>query len=248
MSASFVGARPSDAKHSLLEKLPAFKEKLNPADFSNIIGFYSQNKTNGFMSNFYKSFFKINVKQFAVPGLEKVSDSNGNLCFTNSEQAFMLFKGITFYHRNPVKNLDVMCRLMKSTDPVSIKKLGRMLDCSSVSGAKFDEETWNKERCACMYDALWYKFNQNVNLLNSLIDTGECYLVEATQNDKNWGNGRNISDGFNDPSVWAGTNLLGETLMVLRDVLFKNQVKSNKSKMTVIEVDDVLDQASNYCG
>jgi ribA/ribD-fused uncharacterized protein len=227
MTSPHFDKRPSDSKRSLLESLPIYIKNLKSEDFDKILGFYRQNDVNGYMSNFYKSPFKVSTKNFNLPELKKMADSDGNLNFTNSEQAFMMFKGLTFFDRNPAKNLDVMTQLMSATEPVTIKKLGRQLVCTSNDGAPFDEECWKKERCPCMYDALWYKFTQNTEICKELLKTNDKYLVEATQNDKNWGNGLHISSHLHDPSKWTGTNLLGECLMVLRNGLMEDLMTSN---------------------
>jgi ribA/ribD-fused uncharacterized protein len=217
MSSYFV-KRPSDSKRDSLESLPVYLKNLKSEDFNKILGFYSQSDAHGYMSNFYKSPFKVSIKNFNVTDLEKMADSDGNLCFTNSEQAFMMFKGLTFLDRNYSKNIEVLTQLMSETEPNAIKKLGRQLVCTSKDGAPFDEETWKKERCSCMYDSLWYKFTQNTDIYKQFLDTDDKHLVEATQNDKNWGNGLHMSsDDLQKPTKWTGTNLLGECLMVLRD-------------------------------
>jgi ribA/ribD-fused uncharacterized protein len=223
MSSAYFVNRPSDSKRTLLESLPIYIKNLKTEDFSKIIGFYHQNNAYGYMSNFYKSPFVVNIKNFNVPELKSIADSNGNLLFINSEQAFMMFKGLTFFDRNPVKNFEIIAKLMSATDPNTIKSLGRCFVCTSVDSNKFDEKLWEKERCACMYDAIWYKFTQNSDICKQLLKTGNKHLVEATQNDKNWGNGLHISSHLHDPSKWTGTNLLGECLMVFRDSFFHKE-------------------------
>ena len=63
------------------------------------------------------------------------------------------------------------------------------------------------------------KFSQNSHLLEILLETGQKEIGEASK-DPFWGIGRSL----NDPSVldknsWTGENLLGNTLMYIREQL-----------------------------
>jgi ribA/ribD-fused uncharacterized protein len=207
-----MSIRPSDKYSELLEKLPVQTNTGKP-----IISFYGQNNKNGFMSNFFPCTFKVPTSDLEIPEIKSLFDSG--ITFTNSEQAFMFEKGLIFYDRNPVKNLETLNKIVIGGSPGHVKKLGRQVICLGLDG-KFDQKTWDIVRCKCMYNACWYKFSQNKELAKMLLNTGDAHLVEATQNDLNWGNGLHINDKkLHEPKQWNGLNLLGEVLMVVRDEL-----------------------------
>jgi N-glycosidase YbiA len=60
-----------------------------------------------------------------------------------------------------------------------------------------------------MHEAVLAKFNQHVDLRETLLATGDSTIIEHTENDAYWGDG---SDG-------SGKNRLGEILMRVREVL-----------------------------
>ena len=62
-----------------------------------------------------------------------------------------------------------------------------------------------------MKEALRHKFEQNLLLKEILLSTQNAYLSEHTENDSFWG------DGGDD----SGKNMLGKSLMELRDQLLK---------------------------
>ena len=213
--------RPSEKHTKTLEKLPTKVASLSePSDKIN--GFYGQYNPGGFMSNFYQCTINVPTKVFGIDELEL--EFGNTMVFNSSEQLFMFWKGVVFYTRNKKHNLEILKNIVKSSNPSSAKKLGRQLDCHSLSKGDdykpFDDETWKQERCKCMYDACYYKFTQNPELKKWLKDTNDSHLVEATSRDKVWGCGINKTDDrLRYPSKWTGLNLLGEVLMLLREQL-----------------------------
>lgn len=72
---------------------------------------------------------------------------------------------------------------------------------------------WDKVKFDIMYKICSAKFNQNPELAQRLLETGEEELVEGnTWNDRTWG----ICNG-------QGMNMLGKILMRIRSELQKNQ-------------------------
>ena len=69
-----------------------------------------------------------------------------------------------------------------------------------------------------MFDALYYKFSQNDDIRQKLLSTGNSTLVEASPRDRIWGIGLNITDAQSGKD-WKGKNLLGKTLMRVREYL-----------------------------
>ena len=68
---------------------------------------------------------------------------------------------------------------------------------------------------------MWYNLiEQNEQLKQFILNTGKKILVEASDDDAIWGIGLNEEQAKNcSPSEWKGTNLLGYTLMAVRDYL-----------------------------
>ena len=64
------------------------------------------------------------------------------------------------------------------------------------------------------------KFSQNEDLKEKLLATGEDVLGEHSKSDRIWGIGRSMDDERRfDISKWNGQNLLGFTLMRVRQAL-----------------------------
>jgi len=64
------------------------------------------------------------------------------------------------------------------------------------------------------------QFSQNIHLKKMLLKSAGTVLAEASPHDRKWG----IGLAANDPHarhrhLWRGTNLLGEVLMEVRDML-----------------------------
>lgn len=56
---------------------------------------------------------------------------------------------------------------------------------------------WKEIKQNIMYDAVYFKFKQNKDILRKLLDTGNAELVEATVKENYWGCGPN-NDGQNN--------------------------------------------------
>lgn len=154
------------------------------------IYFYEQNKSYGWMSNFYPSNFV---------------DSDGNN-FSCTEQYLMFMKAKTF---EPT-NIALQNYIMNESHPVKIKKLGR-------SVKNYDDNLWNAIRYDVMKSGLRLKFGQNNVLKNLLIETGDKTLYEASKYDKIWGIGFYPHEAINTDKKLFGENLLGNALMDIRD-------------------------------
>lgn len=80
-----------------------------------------------------------------------------------------------------------------------------------------------------MVEEFRLKYSQNEDLLNILLNTGGDVLVEASPFDMIWGveltksttNGKELHDCKN-PLKWRGDNLLGFTLMDIREELLED--------------------------
>ena len=104
-------------------------------------------------------------------------------------------------------------RILESKNPGEAKKLGR-----NVIG--FNEAEWIKRRFEIVVKANIEKFNQNTELKEFLLNTGNRVLVEASPVDKIWGVGlAEDNEAIDNPNKWKGLNLLGFALMEARERL-----------------------------
>lgn len=94
-----------------------------------------------------------------------------------------------------------------------IKKLGRLV-------ANYNENIWNGLRQLIVYEGLRAKFTQNYFLKQKLMDTQDAMLAECAVKDRVWGIGLSVNDPMRfDINAWKGKNLLGYSLMMVRDNL-----------------------------
>jgi len=134
--------------------------------------------------------------------------------FTCSEQGMMWEKARLFGDDNAARAI-LAARL-----PSQMKRLGRM-----VRG--FKQHVWENNRENLVYRHLYCKFTQNQHLLDSLMNTGDTLLVEASPKDDIWGIGlgeKEAKDYLLNGKTFPGQNLLGKLLTRLRDEL-KNAQK-----------------------
>ena len=157
-----------------------------------IICFHLVDEPNGYLSNWYPAPFTLDGHRF-----------------TSVEQYMMYRKAITFGDTETAQAI-------LSTDNVGkIKALGR-----SVLG--YSDTVWNGIRQIVVYRALLEKFRQNPDLKSQLLATHPHTLAECALQDKIWGIGMTMHDEYRfEPDLWPGQNLLGFTLMMVRDELSK---------------------------
>ena len=80
---------------------------------------------------------------------------------------------------------------------------------------------WEGQRQLIAYQAIMAKFTQNRRIKADLLDTGTSVIAACLQQDTVWGNGLAIDDSnTEDINRWHGLNLLGFTLMHVRNVLW----------------------------
>ncbi len=159
----------------------------------NVIGFHNPDEPYGFLSNWYRSEFSVD-----------------EIKFTSMEQYMMYKKAILF------EDAEIASQILKTDDVVLIKELGRKV-------SNYNDTVWNGMRQVVIYKGLLEKFRQNDDLKKSLLDTGDNMLAECAVKDCVWGIGLSMTDNNrNDINAWRGQNLLGFSLMLVRDELSKN--------------------------
>ena len=155
-----------------------------------IICFHNSDEENGYLSNWFSS-------EFTIDGIT----------FSSMEQ-FMMYKKAMYFQDQ--KTAD---KILATKDAAKIKKLGR-----GVSGYK--DQDWNGVRQIVVYEGLLQKFAQNEELKQQLLDTKGHILAECARMDCIWGIGLAMKNRDRmDQSKWKGQNLLGYTLMMVRERL-----------------------------
>ncbi len=155
-----------------------------------IVCFHNPDEKNGFLSNWYLSDF-----------------SADGITFSSMEQYMMYQKAVCF------QDEETAARILKTQDVSEIKALGRMV-------AGYDDRIWSGVRQIVVYQGLLKKFGQNEELKERLLSTGNSVLAECAVKDTIWGIGLSMSnpDRF-EMTKWKGKNLLGYTLMMVRERL-----------------------------
>ena len=155
-----------------------------------VICFHNPKEENGYLSNWYPSPFTVEKK-----------------AFSSMEQFMMYRKAICFGDEA------VGANILATHDASQIKALGRQV-------SNYDEHIWNGIRQIVVYEGLLAKFLQNEALKEKLKSTGEAMLAECAVKDLIWGVGLSMKDPDRlDKTKWKGQNLLGYTLMMVRERL-----------------------------
>ena len=119
----------------------------------------------------------------------------------------MYRKAICFGDEAVAKNI------LSTDDTSQIKALVRQVK-------NYDEHIWNGIRQIVVYKGLLAKFSQNEDLKDRLKSTGEAILAECAVKDLIWSVGLSMKDPNRlDKTKWKGQNLLGYTLMMVRECL-----------------------------
>ena len=153
-----------------------------------IIGFYHEYEEHGCCSNWYPC-------RFTIDGVE----------YHSSEQYMMAQKVFLFGREDLAK------QIMATDDPQKAKH---------IAGQRFpeyDDSLWGAKCYETVKKGVKAKFEQNPELKQELLATGNAILCECAPHDKRWG----IGIGLNDPAYqhvekWRGKNYLGFILMEVR--------------------------------
>ncbi len=133
--------------------------------------------------------------------------SVNNVIYPTAEHFMMSEKARLFGDEN------VRAEILKAESPGLAKTLGRQV-------RNFEESVWERCRFQFVVEGNTAKFNQNRELGNFLLGTGNRVLVEASPVDRIWGIGLAADDGqATNPEMWPGLNLLGFALMEVRQRL-----------------------------
>ncbi|MFV0481884.1 MAG: NADAR family protein [Campylobacteraceae bacterium] len=129
--------------------------------------------------------------------------------YSCSEQYMMSKKAEVF------GDIEMQEKILKALHPRDMKAFGQ-----KVKG--FDSRVWDKVKYTIVLQANYYKFTQNKEMMEFLLDTKDAILVEASPFDKIWGVGLDeFDESIKNPNNWKGQNLLGFALMEVRDEIKK---------------------------
>lgn len=130
-----------------------------------------------------------------------------NIVYKTAEHWMMAQKARLF------DDLPIFEKILNADKPGEVKELGRQ-----IKG--FDETIWNENKSEIVRTGNIHKFRTNPELKQFLLNTGDRIIVEASPNDTIWGIGLSQdSKGVENPHTWRGQNLLGFSLMEVRDFL-----------------------------
>ena len=151
-------------------------------------------RTDAFLSNFFPATFIID-----------------DIYYTSVEQYYQCIKCISFQQTSNQR------KIMRTTSPVLARYFGSCFP-------RCENDIWFKLRKDVMFTGCWAKFNQNYELKQKLLQTGDSILVESAKNDLYWGSGVDLyaEDVFNTKS-FPGQNTLGRILANVRTIIGYNQ-------------------------
>ena len=176
-----------------------------------LIGFWHEYDDYGCLSNWYKADFEYAGKKFS-----------------SVEQFMMYHKLLTFYQ------FDLADKVMATDDPAEAKKIGR------TRFSNFDDTLWTRISPTIVKRGVRAKFEQNPELLQVLLSTGNAVLAECSPYDQIWGIGLAPDDDrIFDTTQWNGKNKLGRILMVLREEFRNWLADPTKGKLEYVDADTV---------
>lgn len=153
------------------------------------------------------------------------TDSVGKECFSRWYSLAFEIEGKSFFCIEQYMMAEKACffddeecerRIMNNNDIEDITLLGQQIKI-------FDGFLWDNYKKDVIRQGNVAKFADNKELFEFLISTDDAILVEATPYDVVWGIGMREGDqGIDNPHNWKGENILGFTLMKIRD--FFNQM------------------------
>lgn len=181
-------------------------------DYNNYVLFCSHDK-NSYNTNKDRAIFS----QWRY---SPFTDKNG-VQFNSCEQYMMYNKAILMKDYNSAKNIlkyNVYNPNLNTESKIDYKSMSK-IKMIGRKIANFDQDLWDKHKFDIVVQGNMYKFTQNLELKNILLNTQNKILVEAASYDKIWGIGLNEKDALKvDPKLWwaSGENLLGKALMEVR--------------------------------
>ena len=116
-----------------------------------------------------------------------------------------------YYQAQKFMDSDTKIRIQNAETPKIASIIGRDRKLNLRSD-------WEEVKQDVMFDAVYYKFKQNRDILQKFLDTGNARIVEATVKENYWGSGPN-----ND-----GQNNYGKILIKVREKLRTEQEEGDQ--------------------
>ena len=152
-----------------------------------MVFFWMDDGENGWFSNWYR-------RKFVIDDFE----------YLFVEQYMMAQKAKLFHDH------ERYTAILRASEPWECKDLGRHVN-------PFDAKAWSAVSYEVVKTANRAKFEQNPELMEKLLATGDALLAEASPKDTIWGIGLDAAAAAEtDPDQWPGQNLMGKILMELR--------------------------------
>lgn len=145
------------------------------------------------------------------------------ITYNSAEQYMMYQKAILMNDLEMAKkilSINIYDESCKNESKVLFKKVSKIKNLGR-NIANFDNEKWNDNKYEIVKKGNYFKFSQNLDLKNILLQTGTKILAEAANYDNIWGIGFLESEALNIDPVNYGENLLGKALMWTRSELQK---------------------------
>lgn len=162
--------------------------KVDSGECSTVIGFYHEDEEHGCFSNWYPC-------KFAVDGVT----------YNSSEQYMMAQKVLLFGRK------DLAVQIMATDDPHTEKHI------AGQHFPEYDDALWGAKCYETVKKGVKAKFEQNPELKQELLATGNALLCECAPHDKKWGIGIGLDNpDYQHPDRWRGKNYLGFILMEVR--------------------------------
>lgn len=163
---------------------------INSNKSEDFVFFWKLGQENEEFSNFYPCSFNVE-----------------GITYNCVEQYMMAKKALLF------GDTDIYSKIIVAADPDEIKAYGRLVK-------DFVPEVWDKCKREIVCAGNYAKYNQNLDLLVKLVNTGDAILAEASPLDMIWGIGMSKEDPLaKSPKNWNGNNLLGGILEEIREKL-----------------------------
>lgn len=203
-----------------------YKDALN---IPNLIGMFDQKVPGHFETDEFVFFWAGPFSNWHDADFVWTVDGE-KIHFMCSEQAMMYAKAKLFGDEVSAK------KILKTKKPAEQKRLGR-----AVTG--YVESEWFEVRDHITDEFLLRKFYQNEEFRTILDATGDKEIVEASPYDGVWG----IGMGVNHPDIldrtkWQGTNLLGKSLMRVREELRKYGRVHPELEMEAILTAEIIEE------
>ena len=184
----------SCSKNTVKETKPSKKMIGKKSPEQEFVFFWKPNEENGYLGQWFEAEFK--------------EERDGDEYTFPSAEHYMMWRKALLFGDDEIAE-----KIYKTKSPKSVKALGRKV-------GNFDEETWMENNFDIVVQGNLLKFQQNPDLLDQLLQTGDKILVEASPYDRLWGIGLKADNPLAiDMKKWKGKNLLGKALMEVRKKL-----------------------------